>query len=90
MTATRVAAIVFLKYKIFDRRKATMRNINGFYRISPHDKEGWAVTLPILWQPLIKRGMEVFVVCDKSGNGDFFGLSPKNAQNSEDTARNSR
>jgi glycosyltransferase involved in cell wall biosynthesis len=32
---------------------------------------------------LKKRGMEVFVVCDKSGNGDFFGLSPKNAQNSE-------
>ena len=27
--------------------------------------------------------MEVFVACDKSGKGDFFGLSPKNAQNSE-------
>ena len=32
---------------------------------------------------LKKRGMEVFVACDKSGKGDFFGLSPKNAQNSE-------
>ena len=30
---------------------------------------------------LKKRGMEVFVVCDESGKGDFFGLSPKNAQN---------
>ena len=32
---------------------------------------------------LRKQGMEVFVVCDKLGRGDFFGLSPKNAQNSE-------
>ena len=32
---------------------------------------------------LRKQGMEVFVVCDKLGRGDFSGLSPKNAQNSE-------
>ncbi len=32
---------------------------------------------------LRKLGMDVFVVCDKLGKGDFFGLSPKNTQNSE-------
>jgi len=32
---------------------------------------------------LRKLGMEVFVMCDKLGSGDFFGLSPKNTQNSE-------
>jgi glycosyltransferase involved in cell wall biosynthesis len=32
---------------------------------------------------LRKSGMEVFVMCDKLGSGDFFGLSPKNTQNSE-------
>src|SRR5215213_7788161 len=32
---------------------------------------------------LRKLSMEVFVMCDKLGSGDFFGLSPKNTQNSE-------
>jgi glycosyltransferase involved in cell wall biosynthesis len=32
---------------------------------------------------LRKSGMDVFVVCDKLGKGDFYGLSPKNTQNSE-------
>jgi glycosyltransferase involved in cell wall biosynthesis len=36
-----------------------------------------------LTKALQKLGLEVYVVCDDKGNGDFFGISPQNKQNSE-------
>jgi len=32
---------------------------------------------------LRKCGLDVFVVCNEKGNGDFYGLSPFNSHNSE-------
>ena len=36
-----------------------------------------------LVKALQNLGMEVYVVCDEAGKGDFSGLSPTNKQNSE-------
>lgn len=36
-----------------------------------------------LSEQLKKLGVEVYIVCDENGNGDFRGLSPTNSQNSE-------
>ena len=32
---------------------------------------------------LRKFGLDVFVICNEKGNGDFYGLSPSNSQNSD-------
>ena len=36
-----------------------------------------------LTKALQKQGLEVYVVCDDKGNGNFSGISPENKQNSE-------
>jgi glycosyltransferase involved in cell wall biosynthesis len=36
-----------------------------------------------LTKALLKLGLEVYVVCDDKGNGQFSGLSPTNMQNSQ-------
>src|SRR5688500_1364171 len=36
-----------------------------------------------LTQGLRKLGLEVLVVCNEKGNGDFYGLSPKNKENAQ-------